>query len=106
VARGDSFICVETADAALFLSEDKYTSLVTFAGQTHILDDSLNGLAQQLSRRQFFRASRSHIVNIKAIREVRKHFNGRLKLLLNIQSTPEIIISAARRDEFFRWFGG
>ncbi|MDR2891129.1 MAG: LytTR family DNA-binding domain-containing protein [Alistipes sp.] len=121
VGRGDSFICVETADAALFVSEEKYTSLVTFAGQSYIIDDSLNQLEGQLDRRQFFRASRGHIVNIKAIREVRKHFNGRLKLLLNTgggavgvsglqgaagSAGSDIIISAARREEFFRWLGG
>lgn len=108
VSRGDSFICVETADVAFFFSEDKYTSLCTFAGQTYIIDDSLNRLETGLSRRQFFRASRSHIINIKAIREVRKHFNGRLKLILNVEtpSGGEVLISAARRDEFLLWLGG
>jgi DNA-binding LytR/AlgR family response regulator len=106
IGLGNSFITVDMADVSHFFSEDKYTYLHTFAGKSHIIDESLGQMEAQLDRKQFFRASRNYIVNIEAIGEVHKHFNGRLKLNLNTKPSVEIIISAQRRDDFFAWLGG
>jgi DNA-binding LytR/AlgR family response regulator len=106
IGLGNSFITVEMADVSHFFSEDKYTYLHTFAGKSHIINESLGQMETQLSRKQFFRASRNYIVNIKAIGGVHKHFNGRLKLNLNTKPPVEIIISAQRRDELLAWLGG
>lgn len=106
INRGDSFLYVDVDDVAYFLSEDKYTYLHTFSGKSHIVDDSLSQLEGKLDPRRFFKASRNHIVNIRAVGEVRRHFHGRLKLYLSTDPPAEVIISAARRDEFLLWLGG
>lgn len=106
VVRGDSYIHVDMVDASHFSSEDKYTWLHTFPGKSYIIDDSLDRMEATLDRRRFFRASRNHIINIKAVGEVHKHFNGRLKLTLAATPPVEVIISARRRDDFLAWLGG
>lgn len=106
ISRGDNFLYVDIAETTHFSSEEKYTYLHTFSGHSHITDHSLNQLEAMLDRKSFFRVSRNHIVNIKAVKEVRKYFNGRLRLRLCSSPAVEIIISSARREGFLKWLGG
>lgn len=105
VSRGDSYTFLQIPDVAYFVSEDKYTFAHTFAGQRHLVDHTLGKLMPQLDADEFFRLSRSFIVNIRAVGGIRKFFDGRLKVILSGGQPVEVIVSAARREEFLRWVG-
>lgn len=48
ILGSDKFQPLEVADIAYFYSENKVTFAVTFGGQEHIVDLSLNKLSEQL----------------------------------------------------------
>lgn len=106
IAKGHGYSYLEVADVSFFLSEDKYTFAHTFSGKHHLVDHTLSKLISQLDPETFFRISRNYIVNIKAILEIKKYFDGRLKVIFVGDSNIEIIVSAARREDFLKWIGG
>lgn len=106
ISKGDTYKYMDMSDVAFFSVEDKYIFLHTFSGESHITDYTLTRLEDSLKEEDFFRLSRNHIVNICAVGEIAKYFNWRLKVTLNVPDSPEIIVSAARRDDFLNWVGG
>lgn len=108
VSMGDTLMNIDTADIACFLSKDKYTYLYTFSGTEILMDKTLDNLEQNLDPEMFYRAARDCIVNIKAIRGVKRIINGRLRIELAIDTGKDsgIIVSHARRDRFLEWFSG
>ena len=106
VEAGNSYIYVDYADIAGFSSEEKLTSLHTFSGQSYVIDRPLDSLEQDLDSEMFYRVSRSSIVNIKAVNNIRKTLRGRLIITLKSDPGKEIVISSARRDGFLAWMSG
>lgn len=72
--RRGTFPSVEVSDVAYFYSENKITFAVTYTGQEHIVDLSLNKLVEQLDPDQFFRANRQVLLCVKAISHVEPYF--------------------------------
>lgn len=56
---------LDVADIAYFYSENKITFAVTFTGQEHLIDLSLNKLSEQLDPDRFFRANRQILLSIR-----------------------------------------
>lgn len=106
VEAGNNYIYVDYADIAGFSSEEKLTSLHTFSGQSYVIDRPLDSLEQDLDSEMFYRVSRSSIVNIKAVNNIRKTLRGRLVITLKSDPGKEIVISSARRDGFLTWMSG
>lgn len=105
INSGDNYKYVATTDIAYFLSEDKYTTVVTFDNKKHIIDKSLNTIEELISTEQFYRPSRNIIVNIKAIIRASKYFNSRLKLHINPLPNIDIIVSRTKAPGFLKWMG-
>lgn len=103
---GDVYLHVETADIALFYSEDKYTYLYRFSGKRHIIGYSLDQLEKLLDGNLFFRISRQCIVNIRSIVKTSRFFAGRLKLHLQPECPHELVVSRGRVSDFLRWMDG
>jgi len=105
---GDNYIHIDMDNVACFLSEDKYIFVITQSGKR--LATSYANLGQvetEIDPEQFFQVSRSIIVNINAIARVAKYFNGRLKVVLKDNNdSGDIIVSAAKREQFLKWMGG
>ena len=106
VKLGNHIHAIKTQNIALFYAEGRTVFLVTNEGKKYILDYKLEDLTKLLNTADFYRVSRTYIVNIDAIKDVIMYSNSRLKLLLNITTENDIIVSRDRASTFKTWFGG
>lgn len=108
VRIGDRIMVIETANIAYFFAEEKFTYLVTTDAHKYITDLTLDGIADMVDARQFFRLSRGCIARIEAIKSVSKYLNGRLKVELApknmINEAP--LVSRQRVHDFMQWLEG
>lgn len=105
VNSGDNYRYISTSNIAYFISEDRYTTIITFDGGRFIIDDSLNRLEPRLKQDKFYRATRNIIVNIDSIIKASKYFNSRLKLHLKPAADFDIIVSRVKVKSFINWMG-
>ena len=103
---GDNYQHVAMQDVAYFYSEDHYTFVATKDKQRYIINYTLDTLVEQINPQQFFRISRQFIVNINAINNISKHFNGRLKITVNPSFSEDIYVSRNRVQTFLAWLDG
>lgn len=107
ISNKDSYGYISSDEVAWFKSEDKCQFLFTTSGARHITTfASLNDIEEILPADQFFRVSRSFLVNINAIQHVKKSFNYKLYIVVKAgEQTDKIIISVAKKKEFLNWYG-
>lgn len=107
ISINDRFESVDIRDISFFLSEDKYVYAYCMKGREYITSfRSLNELDGMLDPVRFFRISRDVITSIEAVVKVSRWFKGKLKVRIGCQDTErEIIVSAARRNDFLSWLG-
>jgi DNA-binding LytR/AlgR family response regulator len=81
---------VDPADILYFESVDKKTFFYT---KTQVLETSLRlyEIEEKLAEQDFFRASKSIIINISKVEKLSPRFNGRLEALL--ENNERLIIS-------------
>ena len=91
--EGDRCWIVATAQIQLFESEGNYTR-VYFDGNRPLIYKSLNALEARLNPATFVRASRSHIVNLRAIKSLQALPEGGLVATL----ASGITVSISRRQ--------
>lgn len=105
-SSGDKYGYVDIGSVAYFLSEDKYTFVVTFDGRKMFTTyRSLNDLETVLDPTRFFRLNRSIIIGIDAVASVSKHLGGRLMVTLTSGGNERVAVSPNRRKDFLRWLG-
>lgn len=103
--RGDRMIRVNAEDAVLLQADDDIVWLFDKEEKKYILDSSLEQLSEELDPEEFFRISRSQIVNMDYISQVHKYFNGRLKLEMSIPLEKEVIVTRSNYRDFLKHFG-
>ncbi len=106
VRLGNHIHSIKTEETALFYAEGRTVFLVTNEGKKFILDYKLEDLDQVLDSNSFMRVNRTFIVNMEAIKDVIVYSNSRLKLILNVSTDNDIIVSRDRVSAFKTWFGG
>lgn len=106
IQKGDSYFYIEAKDIAFFYSEDKAVFLHSFENKRYIIDYTLDELEKLLEKSLFFRVSRNCITNIKAIRNISKFFNSRLKLSFQPECPHEVLVSRVRVNDFLKWVDG
>jgi two-component system, LytTR family, response regulator LytT len=106
ISKGENYHYVETTDIAHFYSEEKVVFLHTFQNKRYIINYTLDQLEQQLHSDLFFRVSRNCIGNVKAIANVAKYFNSRLKLTFSPACPHEVLVSRIRVPDFLQWMDG
>jgi DNA-binding LytR/AlgR family response regulator len=100
---GDKIIVVEENDIAYFIAEGRTCYLYTKNNNKYIVDSCLETLSTQLNPKNFFRISRDCIASFNSIKEISKHFKGRLIITLNPEYEKHIIISQERVSDFMKW---
>lgn len=106
ISKGESYHYIETEDIAHFYSEDGVVFLHTFHNKRYIINYTLDQLEQQLDRNLFFRVSRNCIGNVKAIENITKHFNSRLKISFLPVCPHQVLVSRIRVPDFLKWMDG
>lgn len=86
---GDKCWFVELERVRLFESEGNYVR-VYFMDQRPLILKSLNALMDRLNEKNFFRASRKHIINLRWIEKVETWFNGGLLVILKDGTKVEV----------------
>lgn len=90
IKDGEKCWFVRLSDIRLFESEGNYVR-VYFENFKPLILRSLNNLEGRLNERQFFRASRKHIINLRWIASVETWFNG--GLMVKLKDGKEVEIS-------------
>ena len=105
IRLNDRIVPVRTAEIAYFYSEDKNSYLVTLAGSSYVLDESLDAIAGSLDPSAFFRISRGCIISEGVIDSVSRLVGGRLRISLrrDIPTLTDFTVSRARVDDFLTW---
>ena len=76
VKLGDRMLFVKIEEVVYFSADEKYVTLHTKEGKTHLCDMPLKSLEEKLGDK-FLRIHRALLVNVSRIREIDKHFGSR-----------------------------
>lgn len=104
--KGDRLVPVETAHITYIVSQDKTTLCVTSDGQQYFMEYTLDGVSDILDRNIFFRANRKYLITRSALKDIRLHLNGKIKITLNACADSDIFVSRERAGDFRKWLGG
>jgi two-component system, LytTR family, response regulator LytT len=99
----EKIIPLSTDTIAYFHHELGNVYLMTFEKKKYFVNQTLDELETQLNPNNFFRANRQHIVHRKAVVTVENYFSRRLKLMLLLPTTEEIIISKTKAPQLLSW---
>ena len=106
VKIGEHIRSVTTDKIALFYADGRNAYIVTFEQRHLIIDYKLEELEDLLDPVVFFRANRTFIVSIHAIKDVLVYSNSRLKIITEQKLDKEIIVSREKVGAFKQWFDG
>lgn len=97
VKDGDKCWFVKLADIRLFESDGNYIK-VYFNNFKPMIHKSLNALDERLDDRNFFRASRKHIINLSWVETIETWFNG--GLLVQLKGGEKVEVSRRQAARF------
>jgi two-component system response regulator LytT len=105
----DKIIAVPISDIALFYISSEINHLVSFQGDTYIVSRTMEEM-EQLTGKDFYRASRKTLVNRKAIKEVEQLSQRKLlihlALDLPVAVKESLTVSKERISHFLHWLSG
>lgn len=105
VSSGNSYYKLDIKDIACFVSEYKITTAITYSGDHHVLDFSLDRLENELDSGQFFRADRRTIIHIDLVARFEDYFGNKLMVKLKAPVNDRITISRLKASAFKIWLG-
>lgn len=103
ISGTDKLWTLQVADIAYFYSINKITLAVTHKSSEHVIDLSLDKLAEQLDPDRFFRANRQAIISIDAIKSIEPYFNSKVVVHVVPPFSEKIIISKEKVPAFKSW---
>lgn len=103
ISGADKLLTLRVDDIAYFYSENKVTFAVTHQGREHILDHSLDRLAEQLDPDKYFRTNRQTIVNIDAITKIEPYFQNKVVVHTRPEFKDKILVSKEKLTSFKLW---
>ena len=103
VHHRDELIPIKTEKIAYLYIDNGIVKAVTKEKQTHIIEQKLEDIENELDPSNFYRLNRQFIVQRDAISGIKQYFNG--KLIVNVIPTYEerVIVSKAKAAEFKNW---
>lgn len=103
VISGQRIKSIPTEDIAYFLSEGRYSKLITYANEKFLLDQSLENIYTKVDPNLFFRVNRQAVVGFKSIQQMIIWSKSRVKLELKPSTETDIIVSIEKSGEFKKW---
>jgi DNA-binding LytR/AlgR family response regulator len=100
---GEHLKSVEVGEILFFFSLDKTTFAQMRDGRKHILDFTLDQLAELLDPKKYFRINRKYIVSVDSIQDMISYTNSRLRLVLKNSDDQDVIVARERVQEFKNW---
>ncbi len=107
VSVGDKIKSIAADEIAYFMADGNIVYMITNQYDKYVINYKLEEIIEKFNPNLFFRLNRTFIVHINAIKETRKHFNGRLKIYLNPrpEKDEEIFVSRNRVTDYLSWLG-
>ncbi len=105
VRQGQRMLSVETGDIAFFYTDERYSFFTTHAGQKHLVDYTLDELADALDPARFFRINRGMLVTHQAVDQIQPYFGNRLALTFRPVYDKEALVSREKVSDFKTWMG-
>lgn len=106
VKVGEKLRSFKVEEISLFYADGRDIFILLKEGNQYIIDYKMEELQDLLNPEQFYRISRSFIVNINSINGVLLHSNSRLKIDLSQSFERELIVSREKVSDFKNWFSG
>jgi len=103
IKSGQHLSYISTNEVAYFFSEDGITFAQNKNGKKHIIEYTLDQLAQNLNPKDFFRINRQMLVHIQSIGKIAAWFNSRLKLELQPNNELNMVVSREKVNAFKAW---
>ena len=103
LSTGNSYLRLDVADIACFTSENRITTAITWSGEKHVVDFSLDRLEEELDPGLFFRADRKSIIHINLIYRIENYFGNKLIVRLKHPVNSRITISRLKAASFKMW---
>lgn len=101
---GSKLHFIDTKEISFFEADNKVVYLIRKDGSRYLVDQTLEELELTLDPKLFYRISRSIIIHIESIVQVKPYLNSRLLILLKSGlKTEEQIISRERVNDFKTW---
>ena len=97
VKDGDKCWFVSLSDIRYFESDGNYIK-VFFENFKPMIHKSLNALDEKLNDRDFFRASRKHIINLSWVESIEPWFNG--GLMVKLKGGDKVEVSRRQAAKF------
>jgi two-component system LytT family response regulator len=105
IKQGQRYFTINTAETAYFYTKGKAVFLKCWDNKEFIIDYSLDDLEKVMDPKQFFRANRQFLVELKSVDKIHMWFNSKLKVQLKPEATEELIVSREKASEFKQWLG-
>ncbi len=105
VQTGNRYFRLNTSEVACFCSEHKITTAITFAGERHVVDFTLDKLEDELNPEQYFRADRQTIIHIDLVSRFEDYFGNKLIVKLKHPVNDKITVSRLKASAFKVWLG-
>ncbi len=105
ITIGDKIRHISTEQIDYFFADDNAVFLVNPEKKKYLINYTLDELENLLNPAEFYRISRKYMAHIRAIVEVNRYFNSRLKVTLHGCDDDEILVSRARVPGFLEWMG-
>jgi DNA-binding LytR/AlgR family response regulator len=105
ITAGNNYFKLNTSDIACFVSENKVTTAITFAGEYHVVDFSLDRLEDELDPNFYFRADRKTIIHIDLVSRFEDYFGSKLIVKLKSPVNDKITVSRLKASAFKVWVG-
>ncbi len=105
IAAGNKYYKLNTSDIACFVSESKITTAITFSGEQHVVDFSLDRLEEELDPDLYFRADRKTIIHIELVSRFEDYFGSKLIVKLKSPVNDKISVSRLKASAFRVWVG-
>lgn len=103
VISGQRIKSIPIDEVAYFLSEGRYSKLITHANEKFLLDLSLENIYSKLDPNLFFRVNRQAVVGFKSIQQMIIWSKSRVKLELKPAPDADIIVSIDKSGDFKKW---
>ena len=103
IPNRDRLLPVQTRDIAFIYNTDKNTQVFLLSGLNYSYNKPLDHIFSQLNPATFFRANKQFIISREAVSEIVTWYEGRLRIILSVDTPEMLIVSKNKAAEFKKW---
>ncbi len=101
--KGNSLVPVRAENILYFFGEDTINYVVDTSLNQYLSSFNLSQLEEMLDPKQFFRVNRQYIVHRQAVKALKQHVKGQVKLIVDDKKAAEVIVSRQKTPLLKEW---